>query len=277
MSLSMDVLQRQDPIVATNPQEPMDYHSNAIVQQERALENLSSWSFNPSDRVLDIGSGNGKITANIAAHVPYGRVVGLDIDQEMNGFANTEYPHGKYPNLLFVQGNACELTYEKEFEKVTCFATLSWIHIDCHAQIMKGIARALVPGGKALLRMSAVGDRPFNCAVDEIASRKEWCSFFAEFESPAAYQSKEMLRTIISEAGLNICRIEDATKQSRFINDDTFCTWLMTWVPHRNCVPENKRTKFIEEVVIAYCQLMGFAEEIIISLPALLVEVEKPI
>ncbi len=260
-----------------NPQCACDYEKNATVQQERALENLSGWTFNAADLVLDIGSGNGKVTANMAKQVPYGKVVGLDIDPSMCSFATEKYPHSEYPNLEFVQDNACELNYVEAFNKITSFATLSWIPIDHHLHIFTGIAQALKPGGKTLLRMSAEGKRPFNKAVEEVMARDKWAPFFLGFASPAAYQSEDRLKDMLIAVGLIVHRIEDATKSSSFPTKEAFYNWLMTWEPHRNQVSESQREMFMYEVIDCYCETMNFTHMISITLPGILVEAEKPI
>ncbi len=273
----MTPIQNQIPLVrSTNPQSAADYHKDGTFQQERALENLSGWSFNEMDRVLDIGSGNGRITCNIAKQVPYGKVVGVDIDPSMCAFASDKYPHTENPNLEFVLGNACELKFYESFDKVTCFATLSWIAVHHHLQIFTGIANALKPGGKALLRMSSEGTRPFNETIGEVIKRDKWFSFFIDFTSPAAYQSEECLKSIISTAGLKVIRIEDVTKSSSYASKDAFYNWLMTWEPHRNRVPEEFRKEFMHEVIDRYCEIINFEDVITITLPGILVEIEKP-
>lgn len=265
------------PVVSANPQCASDYDKNAVIQQERALENLSGWVFNETDLVLDIGSGNGRITANIARQVPYGKVVGLDIDPSMCTFANDKYSPSEYANLEFVTGNACALNYVEAFNKVTSFATLSWIPVDHHLQIFTGIARALKPGGKALLRMSAEGKRPFNDVVQEVIARDKWAPFFHGFRSSAAYQFEERLKAMIVATGLTVHRIEDATKSSSYATKEAFYDWLMTWEPHRNQVPESQRKMFMCEVIDRYYKLMSFTDTITISLPGILVEADKPI
>lgn len=263
--------------LATNPQCAEYYDKKAQIQQERALENLTGWTFEETDLVLDIGSGNGYVTANIAKHVPYGKVIGLDIDPLMWSFSNVKYPPGEYPNLEFVQGNACELNYFEAFNKITSFATLSWIPVEQHQKIFDGIARALKPNGKALLRMSAEGKRPFNEVIENVCKDVKWDSYFTEYRSPAAYQSEEKLRTMSSQSNLKVIRIIDSTKTASYPTKEAFYDWLMTWEPHRNYIPEQLRKDFMYEVIDRYYEEMKFSNAITITLPGILIEAEKSI
>ncbi len=69
-----------------------DYHKNSANQQKWALELIAKLVIQGNEIILDIGCGDGKITAEIANHVPNGLVLGIDSSQEMIGFAQTKFP-----------------------------------------------------------------------------------------------------------------------------------------------------------------------------------------
>ena len=93
----------------------------------------------PGERVLDLGSGTGELTAQLAERGA--RPLGLDASSEMVAAAAL-----KYPNLTFVVGDGQELTYAAEFDAVFSNATLHWMpRAD---DVALGVARALKPGGR---------------------------------------------------------------------------------------------------------------------------------
>ncbi len=55
-----------------------DYARISGLQQVMAEEALALLDLDGVERILDIGCGNGKITAEIAARVPQGVVIGVD-------------------------------------------------------------------------------------------------------------------------------------------------------------------------------------------------------
>jgi trans-aconitate 2-methyltransferase len=80
---------------------PEDYakNSDAQLQWARSLtQNLNLASY---QSILDVGCGDGKITADFAATVPQSRVVGIDSSLEMIAYAQEKYPVSQYPNLTF--------------------------------------------------------------------------------------------------------------------------------------------------------------------------------
>src|SRR6185295_10322256 len=68
-----------------------DYHRHSGLQKAMAEEQLSLLTFGGDERVLDVGCGDGKITAAIAARVPHGSVLGVDPSRDMVAFASSHF------------------------------------------------------------------------------------------------------------------------------------------------------------------------------------------
>jgi len=75
-----------------------DYASNSKVQQLWARELIAKLKLRGNERILDVGCGDGKITAEIARAVPHGEAVGMDASPQMIEFAARKFSH---PNLKF--------------------------------------------------------------------------------------------------------------------------------------------------------------------------------
>ena len=102
-----------------------DYNQNSANQEKWAKELIARLKLKGSERILDIGSGDGKVTADIARLVPKGRVTGVDISPEMIRFSKQTF--GKIPNLNFRQADASALPFNKEFDVVVSFTCLHWV------------------------------------------------------------------------------------------------------------------------------------------------------
>ena len=93
----------------------------------------------PGERVLDLGSGTGDLTAQLAARGALVR--GLDASNAMVNEAQR-----KHPSLSFSVGDGQALSFHQEFDAVFSNATLHWMpRADAVAE---GVARALCPGGR---------------------------------------------------------------------------------------------------------------------------------
>ena len=72
-----------------------DYAANSAVQQTWARELIAQLHLRGDEHVLDVGCGDGKVTAEIARAVPTGSVTGIDASPEMIRFARKTFPPGK--------------------------------------------------------------------------------------------------------------------------------------------------------------------------------------
>src|SRR5512133_3316891 len=132
---------------------PSDYAQHSSAQQIWARELIAKLHLAGHERVLDIGCGDGKVTAEIASAVPRGSVVGIDNSTDMIGYAKAAYEAG---NLRFQVADAAALPFQAEFDVIFSNACLHWIYD--HKPVLAGIRRSLAPGGRVLLQMGGKGN-----------------------------------------------------------------------------------------------------------------------
>src|SRR5262249_38030553 len=132
-----------------------DYARHSAGQEQWARELLAVAALVTDDRVLDVGCGDGRVTAAIARQVPDGAVVGVDLSADMVKQAAEHFPPHEYPNLRVAQGDASALPFARAFPLVFSNAALHWVRK--HRPIVAGIARVLVPGGRCILQMGGRG------------------------------------------------------------------------------------------------------------------------
>src|SRR4029434_2068260 len=95
-----------------------EYSQRSGLQQAMAEEVLALLELEGSERVLDVGCGDGKITVEIAARVPRGTVVGVDASRDMITFAASHFGPIVRPNLRFEVADARLLPLRNEFNRV---------------------------------------------------------------------------------------------------------------------------------------------------------------
>ena len=86
-----------------------DYAANSAAQQIWARELIAQLNLRGDEHILDVGCGDGKVTAELARAVPKGSVIGIDTSPEMIRFARKTFPRGKHPNLEFQIMDAREI------------------------------------------------------------------------------------------------------------------------------------------------------------------------
>jgi trans-aconitate 2-methyltransferase len=106
---------------------PSDYEKSSSAQYRWAMDLVSRLDLKRDEKVLDIGCGGGRITVQLASHLPKGEVLGIDLSRDMIDFARGKYPVETYSNLAFQWGDASELDFNDKFDLVVSFACLHWV------------------------------------------------------------------------------------------------------------------------------------------------------
>ena len=95
-----------------------EYFRRSSLQEAMAQEVLALLDLNGSERILDVGCGDGKITAQIASRASKGSVVGVDPSRDMISFARSHFGPATLPNLRFEVADAGQLPFKNEFDLV---------------------------------------------------------------------------------------------------------------------------------------------------------------
>ncbi len=225
-----------------------DYANHSTAQQKWARELMGRLNLKGNESLLDIGCGDGKVTAEIASYLKAGNVVGIDNAEEMILLAGKKFPSATYPNLRFEKQDAGALSFDREFDVVFSNAALHWV-LD-HRPVLKGIYRALKPDGRVIVQMGGKGNAAQVIAVvDEIIKKDEWKSHFENFSFPYGFYSPEAYRPWLQEAGFNIVHLSLKPKAMVHENMEAFKGWFRTtWLPYLHRIPERSREKFIDVV-----------------------------
>jgi trans-aconitate 2-methyltransferase len=124
---------------------PEDYAKNSGAQLVWAQELIARLTLGGSESLLDVGCGDGKITAEFARAVPDGFVLGVDSSPAFIEYARRHHPPAQHPNLQFLQMDARRLNADQRFDVIFSNATLHWV--DDHRAFLEGCARLLSPPG----------------------------------------------------------------------------------------------------------------------------------
>ena len=136
----------------------------------------------PTDNVLDVGSGAGWLSRRLAKLVPEGRVVGMDISDEM--IRHARRASADFGNLLFVIGEVAEIPWQPHFFSHVISVESSYYWPNPAAGI-KDIFRVLYEGGSAWILINYYRDNP-HChhwgellaVPTHLLSADEWAEMF---------------------------------------------------------------------------------------------------
>jgi len=228
------------------------YARRSGLQQVMAEEVLALLQVEGSERVLDVGCGDGKITAEVAARVPRGTVVGVDASQDMIAFASGHFGPEFRPNLRFEVADARRLAFRNEFNLVISFNALHWIPEQDAA--LRCIRSALTSDGQAVLRLVPAGERKsLETVVEETRLSSRWIAYFREFHDPYLHLTPEQYGAVAERNGLRVLDLDTEAKAWDFQSRTEFFAFcsvgLVEWTRR---LPEAERPVFINDVLDRY-------------------------
>lgn len=228
------------------------YQLYAKEQERRAREIISELELEGHEIILDIGSGDGKITSEISSFVPDGSVLGIDNSEKMICFARAKFPAASFPNLRFEYGDAADLTFNQEFDRVVSFACLH--HILNHGPVLKGIRNSVKPGGKIFLQFGGKGNvKEYIAVIEAVSGNLKWRKYFTGFNFPYGFYDPEFYIKWMRRANLDAKRVELVPIDMVFMGWEDFAGWISTnWIPYLSRVPVMLRKEFIAEVADCY-------------------------
>jgi trans-aconitate 2-methyltransferase len=229
-----------------------EYAQISALQASMAEEVLLLLDLNGTERILDIGCGNGKTTTEIAARVPHGAVVGVDASAAMIAFAAAHTDPAFHPNLQFAVADARHLPYQHEFDLVVSFNALHWI--PDQAEALHSIRSAVKPAGQVQLRLVSKGKRKsLEDTIEETRLSPRWIGYFKTFHDPYLHLTVEQYVDLAEGNGFQVCRTHSQAKVWDFQSRAAFLTFgSVTFVEWTQYLPEPERIAFVTEVLDRY-------------------------
>lgn len=224
------------------------------LQKAMADEVLALLVLKGDEQVLDIGCGDGKITALIASRVPRGEVIGVDPSHEMIGFASARFSR---PNLHFDVADARALPFAQRFDLIVSFNALHWI--PDQDPVFRLIGSAMKPDGLVQLRLVTAGEqRSLESVVEDVRKSPRWNGDFHEFDDPYLRLTADEYAAVARQNGFVVRRIHTELRvwdfKSRKAFFDFCSVGLIAWTKR---LSESARADFVNDVLNHYRSITG--------------------
>ena len=229
-----------------------DYAKNSQCQLQLGEELIEKLSLTGNESLLDIGCGDGKISAKLSTILKKGEAVGIDASENMINLASKEFPNDKFQNLTFYRMDAYEINFSKKFDVVYSNACLHWIKD--HSGVLGKVRECLKPKGRILFQMGGRGNVGEVLNVVKLVSNKEnWSRYFDNFVTPYYFYDIKDYEIWLSENHFKSNRLELIEKNIKHSGEESFKGWLRTtWFPFTDRLPEVLRETFLNEVSETY-------------------------
>jgi trans-aconitate 2-methyltransferase len=208
-----------------------------------AMEQLERLPLSGDEVVLDAGCGSGRVTAELVARVPDGRVYGVDVAPSMAEHARAALD-GRATILC---QDLVELELPEAVDAIFSNATFHWIAD--HDALFTALRRAMKPGARLVAQCGGRGniDR-FRRLADEVAGEAPFARFFEGWQGPWNYAPADETAERLRHAGFRevSCWLQPKSvtpaDPRRFVQ--TVCL-----VRHLDRLPEEQHGPFIDRVL----------------------------
>ncbi len=234
------------------------YARNSSIQYGLAWELMGNYAFRGNESILDIGCGDGKITAELAQLVPDGQVLGIDISPSMISFAKEQFPQTAYPNLNFSTCNAEELSTPQQFDLIVAFSSLH--HIRNGALALQKMTSHLKPGGSIFLLLIP-RESPFNNVLHEVALDPRWKQY-VPFSAANTILWADDYRKILEKEGLTTTQFLLENRLFSYRDEEALITYFRGWIDSYIPLSSNNRELFLKQVAQKARALSSTKEEI---------------
>ncbi len=217
------------------------YDRISDVQVGWAIEQLQRLPLRGDEVVLDAGCGSGRVTAELAARLPRGRVYGADISPSMVAHARAAL--GDRATVLCQ--DLVELELPERVDAVFSNATFHWIHD--HDALFSALARVLLPGGRLVAQCG--GERnidSFREAADQVAFDQPFAPYFEGWKRPWNYAGAAETAARLERAGFTDV---ETWLEPKHVEPERAFLETVCLVRHLDPLPEDLREHFVDRVL----------------------------
>jgi trans-aconitate 2-methyltransferase len=216
------------------------YNKHSQAQYSLAYELLKHQTFNQDAIVLDLGCGDGKITAEIARQVPQGKVIGIDASHNMINFAKKHFPSSEFPNLTFQIGQAEELSFSEPFDVIVSFSCLHWVRKA--ENTLNAMCNSLKQKGELLILTY-----PKECLYYELF--QETLENYPDYRNLSAYLTMLSLqdyKRILKNNKMTFRKFQCKNRFSDYKNEEELKNFTQGWLTSYVPLPEHLHDAFLD-------------------------------
>lgn len=221
-----------------------DYAANGRFVADLANDVLDLLAPMPGERILDLGCGDGALTAQLAALGV--QVTGLDASESMVQAARAR-------GLDVIHGNARDMDFDRRahdrFDAIFSNAALHWIPADAQPRTLAAAFRALKSGGRFVAEMGAQGNiAAIRTALSAILDRHD---IDAEAAAASFFPSPAEYRALLEAAGFVVGSMQVIPRLTPLPGgSDGLYRWLTTFRSGvLDSLPADAKAQAIRDVI----------------------------
>ncbi|KAL6308016.1 UbiE family methyltransferase [Sparassis latifolia] len=207
------------------------YHESVLrSHSSRTAANSAAYllsSLRPDMRILDVGCGPGTITIDLAALVPNGHVIGVELSDDVLEKARANAAVRGVKNVQFHVGDVNGLTYpDGTFDVVHAHQVLQ--HVGDPVRVLREMRRVTKPGGIIAVREAVFAASTWYPDLEGIT---EWNALYvrvARANGGDPYAGRR-LHAWAREAGFDLANITKTASVSCYSSPEERAWWGTLW------------------------------------------------
>jgi trans-aconitate methyltransferase len=226
------------------------YHRVSKPQFEWGQRVLTRLPLDGGERVLDIGCGTGRLTDQLLGRLPRGRVVAIDLSENMLRVAREYLAPRHAGRVQFARADATALPLHEAVDAVFSTATMHWV-LD-HPKLFSSVYDALRPRGRFVAQCGGAGNiKDIHDRGDALRRSPEFSPWFAGWYDPWEFATAEATAQRMTAAGFvdvvtsleaALAVFDTADEFSEFITN-VVCRPYLAYLPD-----EGTKQRFVAEL-----------------------------
>jgi trans-aconitate 2-methyltransferase len=209
------------------------YHQISAAQVSWGKRVLARVSLRGDETVLDAGCGTGRLTRDLLEALPRGRVLALDLSQNMIDAARAYLEPDFGGRVEFLCCDLQSLPFDQKFDGIFSTASFHWVRD--HDRLFRGLYRALRPGGWLCAQC---GGGP-NIArllsrVQSLITQPPYAQHFSGYPFPWEFSDSKTAAARLRSAGFEQIETSLEEAPTRFDTGAEFQRFVESVILHRH-------------------------------------------
>jgi len=228
------------------------YQEHSKLQYHLGLMVIERLNPRNSEKILEIGSGNGMLTVELAKKIPNGEITAIEVSKEMAEQIMKNFNANNLKNVKLINIDALKINFNNEFDAVFSNSAIHWIS-DLEL-LYKLIYNALKNNGRISIQTGLKERNNLTKTVYKLYQIKKFKEYFRKITLPWRFLTIDENIKILKENKFSNINVEPY----RFIHEfKTFEDLLgyfksAAMVPFLNVLPDNLKNVFEEKFLEIY-------------------------
>ena len=235
------------------------YAHNSDLQLRSNWQFLSGFlsMFKGNEKILDIGSGDGKMSSFLAGLVKKGEVIGLEPNNHMRAWANKQYCQEEYPNLSFKEGSYSTINEEEVYKFATAFFSFHTLELSKRDAALSSIYKALKPSGRLIMTIApGPNSNPmFAKAISRAQLHERWKLYFRNRQANLKFESIDEIRDRLERSPFEESSVSFKKSKDPFVDKIEFAEWILGTMEFIQEVPSEHRLELANYIIDQYVEL----------------------